>query len=152
MRELTRKQKLMLKAEWKRLRKTGVKFPKLKDIPWKTYSEINEINPCEIFYQNVDHYFHELNWEADGMLSQLQLKTFLEKIQHNLSHAYMRWQDEREYEDINDYSVYFKKEIKEYGGELIKMTKRPFGFKVKFGSDVLQVYCNSKEMGIKETV
>lgn len=61
MRQLTRKQKQMLKAEWDRLRRTGIKYPKQDDIPFKTWKEIDNVNPCEIFHWNIDHYFDELN-------------------------------------------------------------------------------------------
>lgn len=38
-----------------------------------------------------------------------------------------RWQDEKEYEDISDYSVAMKKKFPQ-GFNLVKFTKAPFGF------------------------
>lgn len=46
-----------------------------------------------------------------------------------LDNLYCRWQDEKEYEDINDYKVAFAKAAKV---NVVKATKRPFGFVVEF--------------------
>jgi molybdate-binding protein len=45
--------------------------------------------------------------------------------------GYSRWEHEREYEDINDYSVLFEKTIKKYSLNFVRMTERPFGFIVR---------------------
>ena len=41
-----------------------------------------------------------------------------------------RWQDEREYEDINDYGKVIQTELDTFdaGAKLVTMSKRPFGF------------------------
>jgi hypothetical protein len=45
-----------------------------------------------------------------------------------LSYLYGRWQNEREYEDINDYGKAFTKNT---GWPVVKCSKRPFGFTFK---------------------
>ena len=40
---------------------------------------------------------------------------------------YGRWQDEKEYEDINDYKVPFERAAKKWGITIVKMKKSPFG-------------------------
>lgn len=60
--------------------------------------------------------------------------TNAEKLYNNLdtlmTNLYCRWQDEKEYEDINDYGDVLKPRIEEVGGRMIRMLKRPFGFRV----------------------
>lgn len=63
MRKLTAKQKKLLTAEWKRLVAQGVKNPDSSDIPANTYLAIDNINPCEIYWQNVNRLFDDLNME-----------------------------------------------------------------------------------------
>lgn len=60
-----------------------------------------------------------------------------EKIFTNLEdtmiHLYDRWYDEKEFEEILDYSKPIIPEIEKFGGEFLKMYKRPFGFSYKLG-------------------
>lgn len=65
MRNLTRKQKRLLKEEWERLHnEEGIEYPKQDDIPFKTWKAIDDINPCEIYHWNIDRLFDELNNES----------------------------------------------------------------------------------------
>lgn len=59
-----------------------------------------------------------------------------------------RWQDEKDYEDINDYLEPYKPLAKKYGVELIKMTKRPFGlqFRISDGREY-QISTTSRATG-----
>lgn len=75
-----------------------------------------------------------------------------EAVAQNLEYAYIRWQDEKDYEDINDYSVMFESKVVEQGGKFLKMTKRPFGFKAEIGNLTFQYYCNSKAIGVKASI
>lgn len=47
----------------------------------------------------------------------------MKKMQHYLCNLYERWQDEKEYEDINDYLTVIQKHIP----EAKTISKRPFG-------------------------
>jgi hypothetical protein len=46
----------------------------------------------------------------------------------SVSYLFNRWQDEQEYEDINDYKPRFDKHAEEFGVTITKMSSRPFGF------------------------
>ena len=50
-----------------------------------------------------------------------------------MCNLYYRWQDEKEYEDINDYLEIIRKHIP----EAEKMTKRPFGVLVRIKEGVM---------------
>ena len=43
-----------------------------------------------------------------------------------LCNLYERWQDEKEYEDFNDYKACAKKAIENAGGTFVDLGKRPF--------------------------
>jgi len=60
MRELTKKQKTMLKDWFDKNYDGGGMFNMAKKIDIEIYNKIDSINPCEIFYQNVNHYMEEL--------------------------------------------------------------------------------------------
>jgi hypothetical protein len=47
-----------------------------------------------------------------------------------------RWQDEAQYEDIEDYAAVVKKSLPK-GFSFVAMTKRPFGFKFRVGTDAV---------------
>ena len=53
-----------------------------------------------------------------------------------LFNLYKRWQDEKEYEDFNEYVEHFKKSVP----ETIKGLKRPFGFIVKCSDGNVRAY------------
>ena len=67
------------------------------------------------------------------------LKETAEYINKNhvktLIYLYERWQDEKEYENFNDYVEYFRKKV----NSTIKGTKRPFGFLVKCKNGILKI-------------
>lgn len=54
-----------------------------------------------------------------------------------LVNAYFRWQDEKKYENIDDYKNVL---IDVTHLDIIKMTKRPFGIKIKCSDGGLYVY------------
>jgi hypothetical protein len=57
MRKLTAKQKKILAQEWNRLKALGKVYPSVENIPYEVYEAVDALNPCEIFYQNVEHLF-----------------------------------------------------------------------------------------------
>jgi len=59
---------------------------------------------------------------------------FYKDMQGTMVDLAVRWQDEKEYEDINDYAKPIKPKVEAIGGEFIKMMKSPsFGFTFKLG-------------------
>ena len=52
-----------------------------------------------------------------------------------LNYLYCRWQDEKQYEDINDYLDAIKEKVP----EAFKITKRPFGITCKCDDGLLVV-------------
>lgn len=68
-------------------------------------------------------------------------------FQDLLGNLYDRWQDEKDYEDINEYGDVIKGKLPE-GFKLQEMTKRPFGFKFNLGTEAeyhLFISCNNME-------
>ena len=61
MRGLTPKQRSLLLKEWRRLHASGIEYPHPDDMPMKTYLEIDEIHPCEIYHWNVERFFNKEN-------------------------------------------------------------------------------------------
>lgn len=63
MRKLTAKQTKLLKAEYAKLVKSGVKYPNYFDVNYHILFAIDNLHPCEVFSQNVDRLFDDLNAE-----------------------------------------------------------------------------------------
>jgi len=63
--------------------------------------------------------------------------------EEKMGYGYSRWLDEKDYEDINEYAVLFETFIKEVGGKLVSMTKRPFGFKCNIGGFIFHYKVSS---------
>ena len=65
MRQLTKKQKKMLDIWYNQQKAKGKTFGLWWDVKddddfsGELYQEIDNINPCEIFYQNVNSYIHD---------------------------------------------------------------------------------------------
>lgn len=64
---------------------------------------------------------------------------FLNDITETMSSLYSRWQDEKEYEDINDYQLPLKTLLEKHGVIITQMLKRPFGFKMTMDGKKWQV-------------
>lgn len=62
-----------------------------------------------------------------------------------------RWSSESQYEDINDYAIPLRRVVvDQHNFELVKMTKRPFGFQFSVGTpSVFAVFCTAKNIGWK---
>ena len=73
-----------------------------------------------------------------------RIDAFYRRIQEGMLNLHARWQEEKEYEDFNDYENVFRTWIPK-GFALIKATKRPFGFTFQVGTDaVYSITCSSK--------
>lgn len=70
---------------------------------------------------------------------------FFEDSQTLVGNLYARWQDEKEYEDINDYGKPVQKALDKIGGKLVSMHKRPFGFTYELGGFQYMVRHTAKE-------
>ena len=70
-------------------------------------------------------------------------------IEDMMIRLYNRWQDEQDYENIEDYRLPIQRELPA-GFVITKMTKRPFGFKFDIGTDAMyQVYVTAGQLGWK---
>ena len=62
------------------------------------------------------------------------------EIVNRFMYLYERWQDEREYEDINDYL----KHMKQLVPEAYKISKRPFGITCRCEDGDIRIFCKVK--------
>lgn len=58
-------------------------------------------------------------------------------LEHFL-YLYERWQDEKEYEDFNDYVTSMMQSMPK-GATLVKGTKRPFGVVINYGGNKVHI-------------
>jgi len=67
MRQLTAKQKEMIDNWYKKQKQKSKSFGLWWDVKddddfdGELYQKIDDINPCEIFYQNINNYIHDLS-------------------------------------------------------------------------------------------
>lgn len=69
------------------------------------------------------------------------------KVANTFFNLYDRWQDESEYEDINEYGKVIALTIATefpYDVKLIQTTKRPFGVKISTSKGVFQLWIKLK--------
>jgi hypothetical protein len=78
---------------------------------------------------------------------QERVASFFNKIEKTMITLFCRWQDEQEYEDINDYAKPLEKPLKELGGTMVGMVKRPFGFKFEIEGAMYQITINARKYG-----
>lgn len=57
------------------------------------------------------------------------------KLEDHFFSLFRRWEDEKEYEDFEDYNKALKAAYAKYGIIVNSATKRPFGFKAFLSSD-----------------
>lgn len=70
-------------------------------------------------------------------------------LQNTMINLYSRWQDEREYENINDYSNVAKPIVENLGGIFLEMSKSPFGFTYTLGEATYKIMTTSKHYSFK---
>lgn len=72
-----------------------------------------------------------------------------------LDYLYARWRDEHDYEDFEDYVAAFKKHVEGLQRplncklEVVRGTKRPFGFYVRVEDVLFFFYANAAKIGYK---
>lgn len=62
------------------------------------------------------------------------------------SYLYNRWQDEMEYEDINDYQLPLNPIAKKFGVTILKMNKKPFGCDFTVDSKTYKITVSATRM------
>ena len=72
--------------------------------------------------------------ERQNVINVLNNRPTLEQFMY----LYERWQDEKEYEDFNDYVTIMMKYMPE-GATLVKGTKRPFGVVINYGGKKVHI-------------
>lgn len=80
----------------------------------------------------------------------IAVTAFVEKLQDHICYLWARWQDEKEFEDINEYGASIAKNFPE-GWKLIKSTKRPFGVTFSIGEEVWVITATSRAVSWKRT-
>jgi len=76
----------------------------------------------------------------------LRINQMFDKVAPTLDSLAARWQDESEYEDINEYGEAIQKLLPE-GLTFIKMSKRPFGFLFSLGTSArYAAICNARSI------
>ena len=74
---------------------------------------------------------------------------FFEKAVEIITNLYIRWQDEKEYEDINNYQKPLQKLADACKVRITKMTKRPFGCQFAVGDKVFKLCMTAKSYSYK---
>jgi hypothetical protein len=69
----------------------------------------------------------------------IKINAVYQSLENTISNLWSRWQDEKEYEDINDYKLVLEKHIPE-DFKIVKMTKRPFGFHFTIGTNAIYAF------------
>jgi len=75
--------------------------------------------------------------------------SFYKASQQTMEYLYGRWQDEKEYEDIKDYSKPLEGPAKTAGVNILRMTKKPFGCEFSVGPKVFRLEHTSKHYAYK---
>ena len=65
------------------------------------------------------------------------------KLEDRLVYLYSRWQDEKEYEDFNEYIESAKESVTEAGGTFVSMKKRPFYVEIEIGKYRIRITVTS---------
>jgi len=86
-------------------------------------------------------------------MNEIKRKKLAEKIFDGLEilmcNLYARWQDEKEYEDFEDYIHLVKNKLKEFKVTFLKMTKRPFCVHYELDGVTYVIFVNSRQYGYK---
>lgn len=66
------------------------------------------------------------------------------EFQHTIANLTGRWNDEKEFEDINDYKAVLQKVLDKFDVSIIKMHKRPFGCTVLINGFEIAYTCTMR--------
>ncbi len=67
------------------------------------------------------------------------VKAFFDEQKEFIGYLYDRWQDERDYEDIEEYAAALRKRAEKHGLKVVKAYRRPFGFTIKTNTDSYRI-------------
>lgn len=67
-----------------------------------------------------------------------------------VDYLFDRWQDERDYEEFDDYILRAKSVVEKAGGKFIHLQEHPFVLKYEKDERILEVKRTSKELTITE--
>ena len=81
--------------------------------------------------------------------STIEALNFFNKAQATFEMLYDRWQDEKAYEDINDYQKPLESIARECGITITKMTKRPFGCHFSVDNKIFALSLSAKSYSYK---
>lgn len=76
---------------------------------------------------------------------------FFKNAQSTILNLYDRWQDEKEYEDINDYQKPLEPIAEKSGCKIIKMGKSPFSCIFSVGEREFKLIVKAKEYSYTRT-
>ena len=78
------------------------------------------------------------------------MKWFFDDVHELVVGLYCRWQDEKQYEDINDYAKPIVPIAEQHGLVFGRMSKHPFGFSFTLDGRQFKYTCTSKASRILE--
>jgi hypothetical protein len=78
------------------------------------------------------------------------IERIFNELQETLISLYSRYQEEKKYEDINDYKIPIIPVMERYHGTIINMNKKPFGFTFKFQGKIYQIKVTSTKYSLVE--
>ena len=70
------------------------------------------------------------------------------KNMDKLGYLWGRWQDEKEYEDFDEYANVMKAMVENAGIKFVKASKRPFGYTIDIGRQVM-IYATATHLNWK---
>lgn len=79
----------------------------------------------------------------------VKAEQYFEAAYQTLNYLAQRWQDEREYENIQEYKDLLQKMANRFGVTVTRMTKRPFGCEFEVDSRTYQFVSTSKGISYK---
>ena len=76
--------------------------------------------------------------------------SIFDQVIDKITYLYCRWQDEKDYEDFDDYVKEARKSVEKANGNFVKMTKRPFGVTISIGQVRVLISVTSRQLGWKQ--
>lgn len=78
-----------------------------------------------------------------------KVNAFVNEGAEAIAYLYDRWQDEKEHENINDYSKPLEALATKHGLKIEQMNKKPFGCTVSINNRKFKVDANARSIGWK---
>lgn len=81
--------------------------------------------------------------------SQRAAEVVFNAMEKHFCYLYSRWQDEKEYEDFDEYKTSMKKTLEPHtDAEFLSMTSRPFAMLVKVKGYTWKIFATSRQYGL----